>query len=147
MNTLHIVVGLVILLDSNSVWIEGGFRLTQIGECQHQPHSCPPAGGPSGRQVRQARHGGRFGATRGGYCNQSEGCCEGTQWVSGLRSPLPLRRGLKELVAQADLCLTSPHQNVPALHLENLTLKHGIQYREKIRDPGHRRMEGASLKE
>lgn len=105
-----------------------------------------PAGDPSGRQVRQASHGWRFGAIEGAIAT-SQGCCEGTQWVSGLRSPLPLRRGLKELVAQADLCLTSPPQNIPALHLENLTLKHGIQYREKVRDAGHRRMEEASLKE
>lgn len=57
--------------------------------------------GPSGRQMTQARCGGRFATTRGCCCYHSEGGYERTQWVSGLQSPLPMPWSLKELVAKA----------------------------------------------
>lgn len=97
-----------------------------------------------GRQVPQARCGGRFATTRGHCCYHSESCCEKTQWVSGLQSPLPMPWCLKELVAKAGSLPAipasehgSPGRPEGTLLLESLTLKHGIQYRRegRVLDP------------
>lgn len=93
-----------------------------------------------GRQVPQARCGGRFATTRGHCCYHSESCCEKTQWVSGLQSPLPMPWCLKELVAKAGSLPAIPASEHGSagrpegtLLLESLTLKHGIQYRREGR--------------